>query len=180
VLPSDAPRFDPMPRAMPEVLPPEMIDLCVQVARDIDSELGEQLAALRERNPADFERRLLGSPRLYDLALVKKRDLNLYRLKLLEIKVDRDVSRLVKELRAARVAGRDDENILQQLRMQVRVQLALAHHNREEYLCRLQELVVRLERELEEEREQFKLRPDEIVDERIRELMDPADRPPPE
>ena len=69
-----------------------------------------------------------------------------------------------------------------ELRMQVRAQLAFEHKSRGEYLCRLQELVQRLEQEWEAERRRFSEHFDELVEARIDELVgddEPAYAPTP-
>jgi hypothetical protein len=148
----EAPRFVPK---TPERLTPELIDACLAVARDLDLQLAEELRRMREEDPGQFERRLRHSRRLIALAQLRERDPALYDLKKLELNVDAEVVRLARETRQARREGRlADARILEkQLRSQVILQLGFAIKNREDYLCRLQELVEKLEEELVRQRE---------------------------
>ncbi len=162
-------------------LTPDMIDLCVEIAQEIDPHLAEQLRVLRLQDQEKFERKLRQSRRLVALAELKQRDASLYELKLLEIKVDADVLRLAREVKQARREGRDyDAGLLaKELRAQVILQQGFSIRNREDYLCRLQELVQRLDRELEAERQPENF--ERIVDQRLKQLLsdhDPTNRGP--
>ncbi len=150
-------------------LTPEMINLCMEVARDIDEDLAKQLAVLRERDFREFESRLRRSRRLTALAELKQRDATGYNLKITELRVDATVSRLASEVRAARRAERPKEaqSLEQDLQGQVILQLAFRYRARENYLCQLRELVERLERELEKERDDF----DHVLSDRMAELL---------
>jgi hypothetical protein len=165
---ADAPRFGP---DVPDRLTPELIDACLAVARDLDLQLAEELKRMREEDPRQFERRLRHSRRLIALAELRERDPALYDLKKLELNVDAEVVRLARETRQARREGRiaDAEALEKQLRGQVILQLGFAIRNREDYLCRLQELVVKLEEELARQREPENF--NRAVDQRMMELL---------
>jgi len=151
-----------------------MIERCLAVARDIDVNLAEQLEQLRDRNRVQFEEKLRQSRRLIALAELRERDPSLYDLKRHELEVDAQVSRLASEARRARREGRaSDARVLEeQLRPQVILELAFRYHNREDYLCRMQELVERLQAELDHDRGHF----DEVLQERMRYLLDEPPR----
>ncbi|MDY7109791.1 MAG: hypothetical protein SYC29_14240 [Planctomycetota bacterium] len=176
---ADAPRFA---RKTPPQLTPELIDACLAVARDLDLQLAAELRRMRKEDPGQFERRLRHSRRLIALAELRERDPALYDLKKLELNVDAEVVRLARETRTARREGRlADAKILEkQLRGQVILQLGFAIKNREDYLCRLQELVERLEHELARQREPENF--DRAVELRMQQLLsdpsvDERDRP---
>jgi hypothetical protein len=184
-------------RSTPTPLTPELIDACLAVAQDIDTQLAAQLHQLRKDDPDQFERRLRHSRRLIALAELWQRDPDLYELKKLELNVDAEVIRLARETRQARREGRtaDAEAFEKQLQAQVILQLGFSIRAREDYLCRLQELVQQLEAELAREREPEHF--NRMVRQRMEELLsDPsvdgpargrdfgpsdgeADRPPP-
>jgi hypothetical protein len=164
----DAPRFGP---DVPDRLTPELIDACLAVARDLDLQLAAELQRMRKEDPRQFERRLRHSRRLIALAELRERDPALYDLKKLELNVDAEVVRLARETRKARREGRiaDAEALQKQLRGQVILQLGFAIHNREDYLCRLQDLVVKLEEELARQREPENF--NRAVEQRMQELL---------
>jgi len=184
-------------REAPAHLTAELIDACLAVAQDIDTQLAAQLQQLRQDDPEQFERRLRHSRRLIALAELWQRDPDLYELKKLELNVDAEVIRLARETRQARREGRtaDAEALEKQLQGQVILQLGFSIRAREDYLCRLQELVQQLEAELAREREPESF--NRVVRQRMEELLsDPsvdgplrgrdfgpsdgeADRPPP-
>jgi len=154
-------------------LTPEMIDLCMEVAHDIDESVATKLAALRSRDERQFEATLRASRRLTALAELKKRDATLYDLKITELKVDAAVSRLATQARKARKTGAIEEarSLERQLEGQAILQLAFRYRAREDYLCRLRELVERLDREMKNEQENF----DRVLADRMTELLaDPA------
>lgn len=172
--PANPPRRAPLERPRDAVIPlsPEMIAACLAVAEDLDEGLARQLRELRDRDRAAFERRLRTSRRLISMAELRERDSVLYDLKLLEMKTDATVSRLAAEARAARRSGSAQAPVLEsQLRGQVIVQLAFRHRAREGYLRQLCELVERMERELEHDREHF----DEVLANRMKELLEPTE-----
>ncbi len=169
-----AERADRPRRRVRAALTPEMIERCLAVARDIDADLAEQLERLRDRDHVHFEEKLRQSRRLIALAELRERDPILYDLKRHELEVDAQVSRLASEARRARREGRaSDARVLEeQLRPQVILELAFRYRNREDYLCRMQELVERLQAELDHDRRHF----DEVLEERVRQLLDEPPR----
>src|SRR5262245_40392345 len=63
-------------------LPPEVVTRCVEVASDIDADLGSRLAKLRDKDPVALERQLRRSQegrRLLAMAQLKDREPDLYR-----------------------------------------------------------------------------------------------------
>jgi len=154
-------------------LSPEMVERCLTVAQDVDVRLSSELRRLRATDEESFRQRLRVSPRLLALARLKERDPTLYELKLLELNVDAEASRLADGAREARREGREEEagRLIEQLRVQVILQLGLSIRAREDHLGRLQEVVGRLGVELDEEREGGKF--ERGVDERMGALLEP-------
>lgn len=146
------------------------IEIAVQVARDVDEKLAIQFERLRRDNPREFRRRLDESTRLKNLVILKQRDPVLYDLKRNELQMNLKVDQLARSLQDAKASGRsagEVEQLESELRLWVRVQMVLQYRLREDYLCRLQEIVQSLQQELESSRLQF----DEQVEQRIRVLL---------
>ena len=160
-------------RSVPAKLTPELIDQALRVAHDIDAAIATRFRDLRAKNPVELERRLRRATRIWDLVKLKQEEPHLYQLKLVELRVDAEVSRLAAELRKARGEQResDADALEQQLRMQMRLKLVFEFKAREDYLCRLQDIVGRLEKELEAERQSLKKNFDDVVDKRIAEML---------
>lgn len=150
-------------------LTPGRITQCLEVAQMIDPALADGLRALRERDPALFARRLRQSTRLIALAELRERDPRLFDLKLTELRVDADVSRLARELRGAHLRGESGRisGLESQLLMFVRAQVAFSIRAREDLLCRLRMEVERMEREYDRDR----ANPEQLVEQRLRSLL---------
>lgn len=149
----------------------DRIEQCLAVARDLDAQLAADLHRLRDTHREAFDRRLRRSHRLLALARLKERDPTLYDLKLLELNVDAEASRLAREVREAEAGERSAAvaGLIDQLRGQVIIQLGLSIRAREDHLARMRELVRRLGEKLDEEREPANF--ERAVDERMAELL---------
>jgi hypothetical protein len=108
--------------------------------------------------------------RLIGLVQVRREDPKLYEWKITELQVEGKVAKLVDEYRDAYTHDEQQEmaRIREELRATVSVQLALGIQAREEYLCKIQDLVDKELKELEQQRERF----DELVEERIQHLIE--------
>ena len=164
------PRF---PRNRPaEELTDELIDACIEVAHDIDPELAKRLTAQRSEDPTKLEHLLRQrGHRLLDLAALKDSDPNLYDLKLIELNLDSQISDSAAQLKTARAEGDTAQVQLLEdsLRAHLRLQLVFALQSREDYICRLQEHIERLESELAYDRAHF----DERVEMKFQQLIAP-------
>jgi hypothetical protein len=160
-------------RVIPRSLTPEMIDELIAVVKDIDPDVARQFDELRAKDVKKLEHKLLHAHRLFGLLDLKKTDPALYQLKLTELRVESEVNRLKTRLRAAHRAGsrKEFQHIRSQLQAQLKILLAFRHQARDEYVCRLQDAVKRLEMEVDAEREFLSKHVDEIVDERIAEML---------
>ncbi|UCD75762.1 MAG: hypothetical protein JSV91_02370 [Phycisphaerales bacterium] len=154
-----------------EELTPELIDACIGVAEDIDPQLAQRLISQREEDPAKLERLLhQRGRRLLDLALLKDNDPNLYDLKLVELKLDSQISETAAQLRAAYAAedAAQIDVLESNLRLHLRLQLAFALRAREDYICRLQEHVERLQEQWEYDHAHI----DELVELKFHQLIE--------
>jgi len=158
-------------RQPPARLTPELIDVCLAVAQDIDLQLAAELRKQREEDPERFEQRLRRSRRLIALAELWQRDPELYEQKKAELTVDAEVIRLARQVRQAYREDRtaDAEALTRELRTKVIWQLGISLAAREEYVRRLRELVSELEEELACQREPEHF--NRMVQQRIDELL---------
>lgn len=140
-------------------LTPEMIDRCLEVARDIDPAMGRQLARRRETHPQDFESALRQQHawRLLAMAQLKQRDPELYATRLGEFSQSLQVNRVAVNLRVAMAANDETlvESLKDQLRAMLQMQLAMSIKARGDYLCRLEEKMQKVRDEIDREAENF-------------------------
>ncbi|MCP3904209.1 MAG: hypothetical protein GY715_11310 [Planctomycetes bacterium] len=160
-------------RVIPRKLTPEMTDKLLGIVKDIDPSIAGKFDELRNKDEKQLEHKLLHAHRLFDLIALKEKDPNLYQLKLVELKVESVVNRLRKELREAYRTGPPEkfELIKSKLQAQLRMLFAFRHQARDEYVCRLQDALKRLEDEVAAEREYLSSHIDEIVDEQIAQML---------
>jgi len=160
-------------RVIPRSLTPQMTDELLGVVKDIDPDVARRFDELRTKDAKKLEHKLLHANRLFNLLELKKADPALYQLKLTELRVESEVNRLKVRLRAADRSGSRKEfrQIRAKLQAQLKILLAFSHQARVEYVCRLQDAVKRLEDEVDAQREFLSKHVDEIVDERIAEML---------
>jgi hypothetical protein len=138
----------------------ELIKRALEVAREIDSELGGRLANLHEKNSAAFERVMRNAnvgKNLFAMAHLKQRDPDLYQIKLSEMKQTVSVNRAAAQLREAirtKSAGQVT-TLTNQLRTQLQIQLAMRIKNRGDYICRIEEQLTHAREELDREAGNF-------------------------
>jgi hypothetical protein len=135
----------------------ELIDTSIEVAADLDENLAAKLSELRRKNPQEFSRRLVSSRRLLELARLKLRDPGLYKVKLFELETDAKVSRLAIEYCRARRHGEKEElpRLRSELQQQVMFQVGSTLRARADYICRLEDEVLRLDAKLKEDMSAF-------------------------
>jgi hypothetical protein len=158
---------------------PEMIARCLEVANEVDKELGARLADSRQKNPEEFDRSMrVGGfgRRLLALAELKQRDPDLYRAKLGELSQAVEIERTAKKLREARknVSQGDIDVYETELRRLLQNQLAMSIKARTELLCRLDERIAELRGEIERDAQNFQ----GIIDARLKVLANEPARAP--
>jgi len=151
-----------------------LIDRCVEVAGDIDRDLGAQLLKKRQENPQEFERLIRQGQvgrRLLAMAQLKQRDSELYQVKLSEFSQDIQVKQKAAELRQAVAAGQTDqiEPLKAQLRTLIRLQLLMSIKSRGDYLCRIEERIQAVRDEIDREASNFHA----TVEGRLQHFMEP-------
>jgi hypothetical protein len=154
-------------------LDPQVIDQCIEVARDIDPELGDELAAKRKNSAAEFDSEMQHGQvgrRLWAMVQLKQRDPDLYQLKISEITQSLLINRVAGRLQEAMT--RDDPAEVKALREQLRnllqIQFAMSLKARGEYLCRIEDQVRALREEIDHDAANFH----QIVDARMRVLLE--------
>jgi hypothetical protein len=157
---------------------PELIERCLDVAREIDREMGDRLARQRDRDPAKFARtmRVEVGRRLIAMAQLKERNPELYQLKLSEITMNVQVHKLAGQLREAMKSGdaKRIEPLKNQLRTQLQIQQALSLKSRGDTICAYEEQLERLREDLSHEADNFAL----MVDARMQHLLENDHRTP--
>lgn len=144
----------------PPRLTAELVDRCIEIAREADSELGSRLAEARDKNPQEFERLMRQGGfgwRLMSMAQLKQRDPELYKAKVAELSQSVQIERTAKQLREAKKNGSqgDIDSYEHQLRTMLQIQLAMSIKARGEMLCHFDERVIELRKDLEREAVNF-------------------------
>jgi hypothetical protein len=151
----------------------ELIEQCMDVARDVDPALSERLEVIRrERSPAEFARAIHNARHLRGLAGLKDEDPQLYDVKVKELRLDAQADRLLKQLsEARRTASAVTDDLEAQLHGLVQQQVAVSLVARGMYLRRLTEHVKALREELEHDLGHFQ----NAVDRRMKRVLQELD-----
>ena len=156
----------------------KMIERCLAVARDIDPKLADRLSLLRKKDPKRFAQQMnrVGK-RLISLANLRERDYELYRLKLFEMQTEADARQVARDCRLARESGQTDKaNELEaRLYKLLSALTAISLKTREDYLCRLQDHVLKLEKDLARDRAHM----EELTKDRLQHMLHGNRKPSP-
>jgi hypothetical protein len=146
---------------------------CVQIAQQIDRDLGDRLVEARERDPAAFRAALdqIGD-RLLALDRLRRSNRDLYEIKVRELRNDLQLQRDAEQYRAALAEGDVEriDRLEDQLRGRIRVQIAFMIKSRFDYLCSLEEEVEGIHAKLESTGSNF----DALVEDRLELLRRPS------
>lgn len=162
----------------PTNLSPAFVDRCLEVADDLDPQFAQELRSLCELDPAEFERVIRKQgPRLTGLAELKASDPDLYKLKLVELRVDQMVQDLARELRYTRRDAPEDTkriaSLEQQLRGQLQIRMGLELGNQLLYIQRMEKQLQAMRDRIKSEQENF----DKVVELELKRLtgrLDPV------
>ncbi len=148
----------------------EDIRRCLEVAREVDTQLAQRLEDLQRESPGPaFERAIAGARYLRALANLKQRDPQLYNVKIMELQTDASIDGLLQEIRELRRTGSASiEGLEARLHALVRVQVVYSIAARGMALRRLNEHVQMVTDKLAEDSENF----ERTVDDRLRELLE--------
>ena len=135
---------------------PEFIDECMEVAEQVNPEWTKKMRHLCDRNPEEFERMLKQSGRhLIGLVQLKRRDPELYEIKLHELRLDSYIKAISNELLVLHLDGKGESTEAVERRMELRVlvqeQVALTLKVRGDYINRLEQHVEALKKQLEDD-----------------------------
>ena len=161
----------PAARRQTGTLSPQLIERCLEVAREVDPQLAETLTDLRKRSPGrEFERAIRDARHLISLARLKEEDPTLYGIKVQELRLDARIEVLAAEARQARAAdSAGAEKLEDELRGLVREQAALSIATRGMALRRLRDHLKTLQDQLNADSANF----EQTVDRRLEELLGP-------
>ncbi len=156
-------------------LDPQMIERCLEVARDVDPDRAAALERLRAtQSPEAFAAALADKQFLLGLASLKNEDPGLYRIRIEELRLDATIDRMVGELiearRTSNPAATDLQERLHELVKQ-KVGFSLAARGR--YLLRLNDHVKTLRDELSRDADPANFQP--AVERRFKELLEQVD-----
>ena len=155
-------------REMLDEIPLRMVERIMEVAKEIDPELAEQLGTMCQDDPEAFKKivRRQGR-RLASLVHMRESDPDLFEVKLNELKLDAEISQVSKSIRELGIGEEVSQAQIATLRGLVRAKTALN--------IRVQTLSInRLERHLEALRERLadtSERFDEVVEQHVAEIL---------
>ncbi|MHC4080288.1 MAG: hypothetical protein ACYS15_15950 [Planctomycetota bacterium] len=154
-------------------LSPELIERCLEVARDVDPALADRLEAIRREQPAQaFARALRDARYLTSLTGLKSEDPQLYDVKVKELRIDAQVDRVLEQLaEARRMSSAGVADLEAQLRGLVQQQVAVSLVARGMYLRRLNDQMKSLRDQLDHDLGHFR----QAVDRRMKRLLDELD-----
>ena len=156
-------------RRAPRDLSPELIEQCLEVARDVDPALADRLEAIRREQPAeDFARALREARHLVTLTRLKNEDPQLYDVKVKELRIDAQVDRVLERLlEAQRTSSTAAADLEAQLHGLVQQQVAVSLVARGMYLRRLNDQMKSLRVQLDHDLGHFR----QAVDRRMKRLL---------
>ncbi|MHC4219134.1 MAG: hypothetical protein ACYSU7_11840 [Planctomycetota bacterium] len=154
-------------------LSPDLIERCLEVARDVDPALADRLESIRrERPPEEFARALREARHLVSLARLKDEDPALYDVKVNELRLDAQVDLVLAELaEARRTMSPGAADLEAQLYRLVRQQVGYSLIARGMYLNRLNQQMKALRDQLEHDLAHNQ----QAVDRRIKQLLGELD-----
>jgi hypothetical protein len=145
------------PRAQPSLDSASFVDRYLEVAEEIDPELGEQLRSMCQSDPARFSKvlRQLG-PTLSELVHLRESDPQLFWRKIRELHLEATIETLAASIRAARAKGEEVPVATEaQLRGLVEAQLGARLKSRQQYLAKMRHELEQAEADLARESDNF-------------------------
>lgn len=160
-------------RARENAVPPELLVVCLEVARDVDPELAQRLENIRDTRSQAALMRALGNARhLVGLARLKLDDPKLYDVKVKTLKLEAKIDRLAEQYVEARNAGSAvAPDLKKDLNGLVAELVGYSMVARGMYLQRLNEHVKALREQISHDAQNFQ----SAVDERLQELLEEAE-----
>ncbi len=157
-------------RGVVRELTPEMIEQCLEVAREVKPQLASRLERLRrDSTEAQFEQAMRRNARhLLNLVRLRERNPGLYDLKMRELQTGEEIQRVTAQLREALDTGSTAHaQLLEELHALVQLQASQSIEARGRYLLRIQEHAEALKQQIEDEASNF----EQTVDRRFQEIL---------
>ena len=157
-------------------LSPDMIEQCMDVAREVDPVLADRLERVRrDRSERDFQRAMGSARHLVGLVTLKEQNPQLYDVKVNELQLQARVDHLLEQLIAARREGSlSTADLETQLERMVNQQVGYSLVARGMYLLRLKQHVKALRDELDHDLQPASLRAARQI--RYQELLDRVEK----
>ncbi len=158
-------------REMMDEMPQRMIERVMEVAKEIDPELAEQLGTMCHDDPEAFKKIIRRQGRrLASLVHTRESDPDLFEVKLNELKLDAEIYQVTKSIRVLGVDEEVSQAQIATLRGLVRAKIALNIRVQTLSINRLERHVEALKERLTDTSERF----DEVVEEQLEELLGDA------
>ncbi len=157
-------------RGVVRELTPEMIEECLEVAREVKPLLASRLERLRrDSTEAQFEQAMRRNARhLVGLVRLRERNPGLYDLKMRELQTGEEIQRVTAQLREALDTGSTAHAQLEiELHALVQLQASQSIEARGRYLLRIQEHAEALKQQIEDEASNF----EQTVEQRFQEIL---------
>ena len=149
-------------------MPPNMVEHVMAVANEIDPDLALQLSSMCASDPEAFQKIIRRQGRrLGSLIRLRENDPELFEVKVTELKTDAEIYHVSEALRGQDMESPDSQATILRLQGLIRVKTALTIRAQTLYIGRLEEHLAALRNKLED----TTLRFDEIVDERVEQLL---------
>ncbi len=161
-------RMSPNGEGRNRPMPPNLVEHIMAVAKEIDPELASQLSEMCEKDPDAFDKiiRRQGH-RLGSLVRLREDDPELFEVKVTELKTDAEIYHVAESLRGQDSASPSIKAQIAELEGLVRVKTAISIRAQTLYIERLERHLEGLQARLEDTSARF----DEIVDERVAQLL---------
>ena len=158
-------------RGVVRELTPELIEQCLEVAREVKPQLASRLERLRrDSTEAQFEQAMRRNARhLLNLVRLRERNPGLYDLKMRELQTGEEIQRVTAQLREALDTGSTAHAQLLEIELHALVQLQASQsiEARGRYLLRIQEHAEALKQQIEDEASNF----EQTVERRFQEIL---------
>ncbi len=159
-------------RGVVRKLTPELIEQCLEVAREVKPQLASRLERLRrDSSETQFEQAMRRNARhLLNLVRLRERNPGLYDLKMRELQTGEEIQQVTAQLREALDTGSTAHAQLLEIELHALVQLQASQsiEARGRYLLRIQEHMEALKQQIEEEASNFQ----QTVERRFQEIID--------
>jgi hypothetical protein len=172
------PRSAGLTNTLPKAAPPpgvsaQLVDECMEVAEQVNPVWAARMRKACEQTPENLERIIRSSGRhLLALVELKRRDPQLYEIKIVELRIEVQISQLVHTLRHLHAEGKFESpeagELKEELYAQVQQQVAYSLKARGDYILRLKNHVKALEDQITEDAFKFL----KTADDRYKTLID--------